>query len=192
MKKSLLVFLSMLLFGATAWAGEKVADVEKPSMFMSETVVVTAEVVTINHETREVTLRRADDATMTFVVGEEARNLDQVSAGDIVTAEYMESISIEVFAGDGSGPGAGGIVVADRAEKGATPYGAVMDAVVIQAVVEAIDLESNTFKLKFPSGDIKQYTAYDPENLKKSEVGDNVVITMTEAVALSVEKSVKE
>lgn len=192
MKKSLLIFVSMVLFGATAWAGEKVADVEKPSMFMSETVVVTAEVVAINHETREVTLRHSDGETTTFVAGEEARNLDQVAAGDIVTAEYKESISIEVFASDGSGPGVGEVVISDRAEKGEMPYGAVMDAVVIQAVVEAIDLENNTFKLKFPSGEIKQYTAYDPENLKRSEVGDDVVITFTEAIALSVEKAVKE
>lgn len=192
MKKSLVLFVSMLLFGATAWAGEKVADVEKPSMFMSETTVVTAEVLAINHETREVTLRRTDGETMTLVAGEEARNLGQVSVGDIVTAEFMESISIEVFAGDGSEPGAGEMVAAERSELGEMPAGAIVDSVVVLAIVEAIDLENNTFKLKFPSGEIKQYTAYDPENLKKSEVGDNVVITFTEAVALSVEKAVTE
>lgn len=192
MKKSLVLFVSMLLFGATAWAGEKVADVEKPSMFMSETTVVTAEVLAINHETREVTLRRTDGETMTLVAGEEARNLGQVSVGDIVTAEFMESISIEVFAGDGSEPGAGEMVAAERSELGEMPAGAIVDSVVVLAIVEAIDLENNTFKLKFPSGEIKQYTAYDPENLKKSEVGDNVVITFTEAVALSVEKAVTD
>ena len=192
MKKSLVLFVSMLLFGATAWAGEKAVDAEKPSMFMSETIVVTAEILAINHETREVTLRRTDGETMTLVAGEEARNLGQVSVGDIITAEYMESISIEVFAGDGSEPGAGEMVAAERSELGEMPAGAIVDSVVVLAIVEAIDLESNTFKLKFPSGEIKQYTAYDPENLKKSDVGDNVVITYTEAVALSVEKAVTE
>jgi hypothetical protein len=192
MKKSITLLVPMLLFCATAWAGEKVGDVEKPSMFASETVVVTAEVAAIDHETREVTLRQENGATRTFVVGEEARNLDQVVVGDIVTAEYYESISIEVFAGDGSEPGAGEIVATDRSELGAMPFGAVMDSVVIMAVVEAIDLENNTFKLKYPSGEIKQYTALDPENLKKGAVGDNVVITITEAMAISVEHAAKE
>jgi hypothetical protein len=181
-----------LLFGATAWAGEEAAKAEKPSMFASETVTVTAEVAAIDHATREVTLSQPDGASKTFIVGEEARNLDQVSVGDIVTAEYYESISIEVVAGDGSEPGAGQLVAADRAEKGDMPYGAVMDSVVIVAAVEAIDLENNTFKLKFPSGEIKQYTALDPENLKKGEVGDNVVITITEAMAISVERTTNE
>jgi len=192
MKKSLVLLVSMLLFGATAWAGEEVAKVEKPSMFMSETIVVTAEVAAINHETREVTLRQSDGNEMTLVAGEEARNLDQVSAGDIVTAEFMESISIEVFAGHVSEPGAGELIAADRAELGEMPGGAVMDVVVIEALVEAIDLETNTYKLKFPSGEVKQYTALDPENLKKGAVGDTVVITMTEALAISVEKAAKE
>ena len=192
MKKSLVLFVSMLLFGATAWAGEKVADAEKPSMFMSETIVVTAEVATINHQSREVTLRQSDGKEMTFVAGEEVRNLGQVSVGDIVTAEFMESISIQVFAGHSSEPGAGELIAADRAELGEMPGGAVMDVVVVQALVEAIDMENNTYKLKFPSGEVKQYTALDPENLKKAEVGDTVVITYTEALAISVEKAAVE
>jgi len=192
MKKSLVLLVSMLLFGATAWAGEKPADADKPSMFMSETIVVTAQVTAINHETREVTLLGSDGSTRSLVIGEEARNLDQVSVGDVVTTEFVESISIEVFAGDGSEPGAGEIMMEERAEKGEMPGGAIVDAVVIQANVVAIDLETMTYKLEFPTGEIQQYKALYPENLKKAAVGDNVVITVTEAVAISVEKAAKE
>jgi hypothetical protein len=192
MKKSLVLFVSMLLFGASAWAGEKAADTEKPSMFMSETVVVTAQVTAINHETREVTLLGSDGNSRSLVIGEEARNLDQVSVGDIVTTEFVESISIEVLAGDGSEPGAGEMLLEERAEKGEMPGGAIIDAVVIQANVVAIDLDAMTYKLEYPSGEIKQYKAIDPENLKKAALGDNVIITITEAVAISVEKAAKE
>ena len=53
--------------------------------------------------------------------------------------------------------------------------------------VEEINLEANTFKLKGPEGVIEEYAAMNPENLKRAAVGDLVIITMTEAVAISVE-----
>lgn len=192
MKKSLVLIVSLMLFGATAWAGQEAANADKPSMFVSETFTVTAQVTAINHETREVTLLASDGSSQSLVIGEEARNLDQVSVGDIITTEFVESISIEVFAGDGTAPGAGEILLEERTEKGEMPGGAIVDAVVIQAKVVAIDLEAMTYKLEFPSGEVKQYKALYPENLKKAAVGDNVVITITEAVAISVAKSAAE
>ena len=107
-------------------------------------------------------------------------------------AEYVQSISIDVFANDGMVPGSGGIVAAGRTEEGAMPGMAAMDTQVITATVEEINIEANTFKLKGPSGEIKEYVARDPENLKKAEVGDLVVITYTEAVAITVEKTTAE
>jgi len=63
---------------------------------------------------------------------------------------------------------------------------------VVSAIVEEINIEANTFKLRGPSGAIKEYEAQNPENLKKAEVGDIVVITYTEAIALTVEKTTAE
>ena len=67
-----------------------------------------------------------------------------------------------------------------------------IDALVVTATVEEINIEANTFKLKGPAGEIKEYEARNPENLKKAEVGDLVVINYTEAVAISVEKTAGE
>ena len=107
-------------------------------------------------------------------------------------AEYEENISVDVFANEGLEPGVGEMTMAGRAEEGEMPAGVVMDSVVITATVEEINLEANTFKLKGPQGEVKEYAARDPENLKKAEVGDLVVITITESLALSVEKTAKE
>jgi len=72
------------------------------------------------------------------------------------------------------------------------PAMTAMDALVVAATVEEINLEANTFKLKGPGGAIKEYVARDPENLKKADVGDLVVITYTEAIAIAVEKTTGE
>jgi len=192
MRKSLALLAVLLLTTAPCWSDESAPATEKPSLYTSQTATMTAVVEAINHETREVTLRGPEGNTVSFVVSEEARNLDQVNVGDIVMAKYDQSLSIEVFANDGTEPGAGELVAAGRSEKGEMPAGAVISSQVITATVEEINLENNTFKLKGPSGEVKEYVARNPENLKKAEVGDLVVITYTEAVALSVEKTSEE
>lgn len=192
MSKSPILLAVLLLFASPAWSEESAPATDKPSMYTSQTVIITAVVEAINHETREVTLRGPEGKTVEFVASEEARNLPQVKVGDIVMAEYVQSMSIEVFANDGSVPGAGELAIAGRSEEGEMPALAAIDAIVITAIVEEINIEANTFKLKGPSGEIKEYTARDPENLKKAAVGDLVVITYTEAIAISVEKTTAE
>ena len=192
MYKTLALLAAVMLFSATAWAGETAPATDKPSLYSSQTMIVTAIVEAINHETREVTLRGPEGETTSFVASEEARNLDQVSVGDVVIAEYEQSLSVEVFANDGSAPGMGELAVAGRSEKGEMPALAAIDSQVITATVEEINIEANTFKLKGPSGEVNEYVARDPENLKKAAVGDLVVITYTEAIALSVEKTTAE
>jgi hypothetical protein len=46
----------------------------------------------------------------------------------------------------------------------------------------------NTFKLKGPDGTVNEYVARNPDNLKRAAVGDLVVITVTAAVAVTVEE----
>ncbi|MDH5622151.1 MAG: hypothetical protein OEY74_08725, partial [Gammaproteobacteria bacterium] len=76
--------------------------------------------------------------------------------------------------------------------KGEMPGVAAMDATVVAATVEEINLETNTFKLKGPDGTINEYLVRNPENLKRSKVGDLVVITTTAAVAITVDKPAAE
>ena len=192
MNKVLTLLIALTLFSSPVWAGETPAATDKPSLSTSQTVILTAMVEAINHETREVTLRGPEGKTVSFVASTDARTLPQVQVGDIVMAEYEQTMSIEVFAYDGSEPGAGELAVAGRSEEGEMPALAAIDAMVVTATVEEINLEANTFKLRGPSGAVKEYTARDPENLKKAEVGDIVVITYTEAIALSVEKTTAE
>jgi len=189
MFKTLALLAALLIFATPSWSDESAPATDKPSFHSSQTAIVTATVEAINHETREVTLIGPEGGVVSFVASEEARNLDQVNVGDTVIAEYEQSLSIEVFANDGSTPGAGGFAAEGRTAKGEMPGVTAIDAQVITATVEEINLEDNTFKLKGPSGEINEFVAQDPENLKKAAVGDLVVITYTQAVAISVEKT---
>jgi hypothetical protein len=170
-----------------AWAGEEASMMDKPSFSASQSMVVSAVVEAIDQETRVVTLRKSDGEAITFTAGEDVRNLAQVSVGDHLTAEYVETVSIQVMAADGLEPDAAEVAAMARAKEGDMPGFAAMDTLVVTATVEEINLEMNTFKLKGPDGAINEYTARVPENLKRSAVGDLVVMSVTSAVAIVVE-----
>ena len=184
--------VALVLAAAIASAEEDQAPMAKPAIHTSTTTQVTAVVEAINHETREVTVKRADGEIISFVASEEARNLDQVSVGDVVNARYVQSMSIEVVANDGYEPAAGGVATMARSDKGDMPGMVATDTTVVTATVEEINIEANTFKLKGPLGEINEFTARDPENLKRAEVGDLVIITTTEGMAISVEKGMAD
>lgn len=181
-----IVLVLVLLSAPFSWAGDAVS---KPYISTSETINVTAKVGAINHETREVTLLLGEGESVSFVASEEARNLGQVDVGDIVMAKYVQSMTIEVVAGDGSGPAAGELAAIARTSEGEKPGIAAISTLVVTATVEDINIEANTFKLKNAEGDIHEYVARDPRNLERVSVGDLVIITLTEAVAIVVEET---
>ena len=175
-----------------AWAGEEASMMDKPSFSASQSMVVSALVEAIDQETRVVTLRKSNGEAITFTASDDVRNLAQVSVGDHLIAEYVESVSIEVMAADGLEADAAEVAAMARAEEGQMPGFAAMDALVVTATVEEINIELNTFKLKGPDGVISEYTARNPQNLKRAAVGDLVVMTVTSAVAIVVEEKSAE
>ncbi len=160
---------------------------DKPYLSTTELLRVTARVTAINHETREVTLQLEDGQSLSFVASEEARNLDQVNVGDTIMAEYLQTLTIEVRAPDGSKPKTSTMGAMARTAEGEMPGMAAMDGFTVTATVEEINIEDNTFKLKGPDGEIHEFVARDPDNLKRAAVGDLVIITFSEAVAVVVE-----
>lgn len=176
------------LFATVLTLNNSAVAQEKPSITASRTVNISATVTSIDHETRAVTLEGSQGEAINFTASPDVRNIDQVQAGDLVFAQLHEEVSIEVFANpEGVQPGAGEIVAEARAEMGDMPAGGVVDTVVITAIVEDINLDSKTFRLRGPEGTIREFAARDPENLKRAEVGDLVVITIMQAMGIMVE-----
>ena len=59
------------------------------------------------------------------------------------------------------------------------------------ATVEAIDKTTQHVTLKGPEGNTVEVKVKNPKNLEGVKVGDEVAITYTEAMAISVEKPKK-
>jgi hypothetical protein len=192
MKLKLILLITALVFSLSLQAGDKAAATEKPSFSATQTVQLIAVVDAVDREARTITLKGPQGNTRTIQARADSNNIDKIEVGDQVNVEYIQNMSIEVFANDGMEPGSGMMAATGINKEGETPAGMEVLTSVTTAVVEDINIEANTFKLRWPEGEVLQYEAQDPENLKKADVGDIVVITYTQAVAISVEKTTAE
>lgn len=162
------------------------APQERPAMMETYTSTMEATVTAINHETRQVTLLNTEGESVTFIASEDVQNLPQVDVGDKVVAEYVEAIEIQVLAPEDAEVGAENIAAATRAEPGEKPAGAAISETTLVVVIEAIDMENETVTLKGPEGNSKTVKVRNPANLEKVAVGDKVMITYTESLAVVV------
>lgn len=185
-------FLSLFLMLAAVPVGAEEAAEGKPYLSSTISVSSTSKVEAIDHKTRVVTLRDDDGDSVTFTVSEDAKNLDQVNVGDIVTADYVQEFTMQLMSADNARPGSAGLEAVARAEKGEQPGLVAIETEVEVTTVEDVNIENNTFKLKWADGSVKEYIARNPENLKRAEVGDVLIITYSQALAISVDKAPAE
>jgi len=188
-----LLVLSIAAGGcATAPAGKSAGTAGPPSWQTSSVVEETATVEAINQSTRMVTLKGPKGNSVTFKASDEVRNLAQVMVGDEVKFAYYESLAVRVLKEGEAFPAAGESAAVARAKPGEKPAGVVGTETTVNATITAIDKAAKTATLKGEDGKSVTVTPRDPKNLEKVKVGDRLVITYTEAVAVSVEKAEKK
>lgn len=191
MKRTGVAVVLALGLGAVAWAAETMTVAgEKgvPGGAMMKTVSLTAKVTAIDAATRMLTLLREDGITTTFKAGPEVVNFDQIQVGDQVKVTAAEALVVSLRKkGDVVTPVPEGVVVA-KAAKGDKPGVLVKETQEITAKVKAIDVQGRKGTLEMPNGELRTVNVRDDVDLTKVSVGDEVVIRMTQAVAVRVEK----
>ena len=156
-------------------------------------VSTTATVQKVNLKTRQVTLKGEDGRVFTIVAGEEVRNLPRVKVKDKVVVAYHEAVSAEMRpATDEEKASPRRMVqIAGRAPAGEKPGAAAASSVRLVGTITAIDMSSLRVTLKDLDGGVTTVQAQNAENVAKFKVGDPVVFTYTEAMAISVEPAPK-
>lgn len=151
-----------------------------------DVVTVSASVEAIDKEKRIVTLKGPQGNLRRVVAGPEVRNFDQIKVGDQVVVRHVEALSVELKKG---GSGIRERVESDtaaRAPAGAKPGVAAAHRVTVVADVVAVHPRAQTVTLRGPEHTF-DLRVRDPKQLKLATVGDQVRVTYTEAVAISVE-----
>jgi hypothetical protein len=167
---------------------ERVAISSQPGKaVLTRTVEFTAEVVALDKATRTVTLKGPSGNAVDVVVSDAARNFDQIKAGDLVVTKYLEAFTLErrtARAAEGGPVVQGGRVAAKPGERPAG-IAARQETVVVDVI--AVDPVKSTLTVKAPKGDVLTLDVQNPEQFKVIKVGDQIEVTYTQALAVSVE-----
>jgi hypothetical protein len=184
---------AVLAFAASFMAHAADPVVPPPSVKESVLVTISASVEAIDVAKREMTLKGPLGNTVTFTVDPKVKRLDKVKVGDYVLADYYVSVAAELrkpTPEEEKEP----FVMLDAAGKrpeGATPAAAGLRRFKVVTTIEGLDRPTETITLKGPLGRLVTTRVVDPTVLPNLRIGENVVVTYTEALAISLETTSK-
>jgi hypothetical protein len=152
-----------------------------------QTYKETATVTAIDAAERKITLVTPEGKKDTVKCGPEVVNFDQIRVGDQLKLTVTEQLAVAMAQG-GEPLSDGGAAVVALAPVGARPGGLVANTVQVTAKVSAINLKDHKATLQFADGSTRTFPIRKDVDLTKRQVGEEVSIRVTEALAISVEK----
>jgi hypothetical protein len=150
---------------------------------------VHGKVLAVDRARKLVTLEGPHGKKVTLTV-ENTYNLDAAQPGMPFVAKFYEIVTIrrkqpgEVIPAVALDEGIA------TAEPGQTPGAAVGRSVEVVATITAINTKDNTIDLKGVNGSIETVPVANPANLQQVQVGEEIVIRLTQAVAISLDQDV--
>jgi hypothetical protein len=175
-----LTFATAALFALTlspAFAGQT-------KTIPGEMVTVTAKVEAIELQSRTLSLKKTDGTYTTLVVPEAYERFPAIKVGDTVTARYYDNIVLRKL-NPGEKPsntGSAGLSVPG----GSKPNATVSAQRTITTTITAIDMKVPSITFTGPNNWVYSSKVQDVPLLKTVKVGDQVNITWTEAVSITV------
>ncbi|MGD0229503.1 MAG: hypothetical protein ABSC19_03980 [Syntrophorhabdales bacterium] len=186
MKQVVAVFLAVVFVMSCVAIAQVARGAE--DMERSELVTARATVESVDMKNRVVTLRGPEGKAFSVKVGEDVRNLSQVKPGDRVMVQYYESIALQMVK-PGERPMTSVTETTRRVAPGQQPGGSRIEQITTTATIQSIDRKTSEVTLRGPAGNLVTVKARDPKNLEGVKVGDQIEITYTQSLAISLEKT---
>jgi ribosomal 50S subunit-recycling heat shock protein len=167
--------------------GAAVVSSEPGKATVARAAQLSAQVVGIDKATRTLALKGPKGDVVDIVAGEEVRNFDQVKVGDFIAVRYLEALTLELRK---TKVAAGDVTVreeAARSKPGERPAGVMGREVSAIAEVTALDPAKSTITIKGPRGNVATLNVLNPDQFKVVKKGDQIEVTYTEALAISLE-----
>ena len=179
----------VLAFASISVYGQKSQDAMMPKEKW-ELVTIEGTVTEIAKETRDVTVIGPKGGLLTIEAGDAVRRFNEISVGDVITCDYWTYIMAE-FREPTKEELAEPFVVLTEAERApqskdpAAMVGAVVKAVV---TIEVLNRPLMMATVKGPQGNYLSIEMEDKTLIERLKVGQVVILTYGEAVALSLTK----
>jgi Cu/Ag efflux protein CusF len=188
---------AVLLAVATAHGGAETATkpkaatpAEQPSMQREAVEEAHASVVSVDPETRIITLKGEDGRTGAYTAGPEVKNFAQIRAGDKVVVSYYRGIAAQVLPpGSAASKEVNQLDLGATAAPGSKPGAGIGSAIRGTVVVQKIDTKANTLTVLKPDGASRTIPIESDQGrafIKKLKVGDKVDVVYAEALAVEV------
>jgi hypothetical protein len=175
---------------ALAQGGGMAVQSSPGSVTAAQTVRVTATITKIDPATREVTLKGPKGNEFVVTAGDQVKNFAQMKVGDLVNADYIEALSLDLKKGGGMTVGKTEDSGMKSAKAGAAPGAIAGRQVTVIADVVDVDPARQVVTLKGPQRTV-ELKVNDPDQFKLIAKGDQVQATYTQALAVSVEPAKK-
>jgi hypothetical protein len=188
------IALVVSLVPAVMAAGADAAKPAKPpTPAVGEEVLLTvaASIQSINHETRELTLKGPLGNVYAVTASPEIKRLNEFKVGDDLVLDYYVAVAAEVRPPTEAEKKEPFLVLEDaqRAGVNSGPAGGAYRIVRAVVTVEGIDLPTQTATVKGPRGNSVTIKVQSPDVLKDLKLGASATIVYTEAVAVRLEKA---
>jgi hypothetical protein len=188
LKNSILLLLILTCLPTSSFSQEK-DDIWAPREKM-EQITMRGTVTEINPETREITLTNTEGAQVTVTAGEEVKRFDEIAVNDVIEFDYYLYLKAE-FREPTAEEKAEPVQVV--VEEGIAPDdmapGAVVGAVIKAVVtIEALNRPNMFATVSGPNGNYVMIPMEDAEFMTKLRIGQVVILTYAEAMAVSLEK----
>jgi len=184
------LFVGLVLSLATACATGPMVETmvyESPDgVVVVETVELRATVTAIDATTRKITLDPEYGETTVVKADEAVVNFNQIRVGDEVDLVVVDQLAVSLIEG-GTEMSAGAMTAVELAPIGAKPGAMVVKTVEVTGTIIAVDTHEHSVTLALPDGTAKEIKVGKHRDLSQVGLGDSVRLTLTEAVAISVQ-----
>ena len=162
------------------------AAAQKP-VSIADVVSATFTIEAIDHSSRVVTLKKSDGTTEDIYCGPDVQRFDALKVGDKVSFRYHESLVTAIRHSTAAAKPPESAAVTRTA--GDKPGGTIARQMTAVVTIDAIDAKVPSVTVKTADGRRMSFKVEDPKNLTGYKVGDNVEVTYTQALAVSVTPS---
>ena len=163
---------------------DEVSTVSIPGRVITSTARREAIVESVNRETREIRVLDAEGKLHTFVASAMVANFDQIEPRDRIVTEYLESVA--VFVAPAGTPELGDAGLVEIAPLGEKPGVMIAGTYMVASTIDAIDGSERVVTLRGEEGFQTSIKVADDVDMETFEIGDEVRMRVTEAVAISV------
>ena len=185
MKRNVLYFAISLLAALTTAANAAETTVEKPARVLSTMVKMGAIVEAVDKQTRDLKLIDAQGNRFTVVADAAIRNFDQIEPRDRIIVEYLESVAV-VVAPAGSEAPIGDAELLTVAPAGDKPGMSDVATRMVMATVHGINAADRLVTLETADGDLRTIKVSEDARLDSVDIGDQVRVRITTAIAVAV------